>query len=90
MKGLMMYRFEMFREWLAHKIYPEIDLYIKIARRLGAVAENDRVVDILENADSACSSWAVEQIKIKYIPIEDVFKDLPDDASEGQTSSDAS
>lgn len=67
---------ESFREWLSWKIFPEQSFYIEAIKRLAQFDENTRCVEALEEADSACSGWAVETIKIKLVPIHDLFKDL--------------
>lgn len=78
---------EIFREWLAWKIFPELGMYIKVIKRFSAMEENDRVVKLLEEADSACSGWAVETVRIKYKTIDiESLTELLDDASEDQKS----
>ena len=60
---------ETFREWLAWKIYPEHGFYLEALKRMTEIDENDRCVKALEDADSACSGWAVETIKIKLVSL---------------------
>lgn len=64
------------RGWLSWKLYPEQVFYMEAVKRLAELEENERCVKALEEADSACSGWAVETIKIKLTPINDFFKDL--------------
>lgn len=70
---------ETFREKLAWKIFPEQDFYIEAIKRMAELDENIRCVKALEDADSACSGWAVETIKIKLTNITDIVG-LWDDA----------
>lgn len=67
---------ETFREWLAWKIFPEFGIYMEAAKRMGEIDENLRCVDALENADSACSGWAVDTIKVKMTPLAEIMKEL--------------
>lgn len=69
---------ETFREKLAWKIYPEHGFYLEALKRMAEIDENDRCVKALEDADSACSGWAVETIKIKFVSVfwDDVKKDF--------------
>ena len=60
---------EKFREWLAYKIFPELDLYTTAIKRLAEIDENDRCVKALQDADSTCSDWAVDVIKIKFVSV---------------------
>lgn len=60
---------ELFREWLAWKIFPEFGIYIEVARRMGSLEEADRIEKIFDEANSACSDWAVALFKRKYTVI---------------------
>lgn len=64
---------ETFREWLAWKIYPEHGFYLEALKRMTEIDENSRCVKALEDADSACSGWAVETIKIKFVNLDDIM-----------------
>lgn len=64
------------RGWLSWKLYPEQVFYMEAVKRVAELEENERCVKALEDADSACSGWAVETIKIKLTPLNDLFKDL--------------
>lgn len=78
---------EIFREWLAWKIFPELGMYIKVIKRFSAMEENDRIVKLLEEADSVCSGWAVDVVKIKYKTLDlNSITELLGDASEDQKS----
>lgn len=81
--------FEQFREWLAFKIYPEQNIYIELAKRIGEIKENERLVELIEQSSLRNKKAVIELIKIKYISLKDIKESL-DDASEDQTSSDAS
>ena len=81
--------FEQFREWLAFKIYPEQHFYIELAKRIGEIKENERLVELIEQSSLRNKKAVIELIKIKYISLKDIKESL-DDASEDQTSSDAS
>lgn len=70
---------ETFREWLAWKIFPEQDFYIEAIKRMAEYDENVRCVKALEDADSACSGWAVETIKIKLNSLNDLMKRLEEE-----------
>lgn len=73
---------EDFREWLAWKIFPEFGVYMEAAKRMGEIDENFRCVDALENADSACSGWAVDVIKVKLTPLAELMKQLEEEYGE--------
>jgi hypothetical protein len=73
---------ENFREWLAWKIFPEFEIYMEAAKRIGEIDENLRCTDALENADSACSGWAVETIGKRTSPLADIMKRLGDEFGE--------
>ena len=70
---------ENFREWLAWKLFPEFDFYMEAAKRMGQIDENFRCVKALEEADSACSGWAVNVIKVKLTPFAELMKQIEDD-----------
>lgn len=65
---------ENFREWLSWKIFPEQGLYIEAIKRLAQIDENTRVVQVLENSDSACADWAIDLVEIKYSSLNDMLK----------------
>ena len=75
---------EGFREWLAWKIFPEFGMYQIITKRMAEIDENERCKKALEDADSACSGWAVEVIGIKYssVFLEDMYKDFKEQGLE--------
>ena len=64
---------ENFREWLAWKIFPELGFYIEAIKRMAEVDENERCKQALEDADSACSGWAVDVIGIKYTSLDSLM-----------------
>lgn len=82
-------RIEQFREWLAFKIYPEQHFYIELAKRIGEIKENERLVELIEQSSLRNKKAVIDLIKIKYVSLADIKLSL-DDASEDQTSSDAS
>ncbi len=65
---------ENLREWLAWKIFPEFGFYMEAVKRVGEIEENDRCLKALDDADSACSEWAKEAIRIKYHSLEDIME----------------
>lgn len=65
---------ENFREWLAWKIFPEYSFYAEATKRIAEISENERCKKALSDSDSACSDWAIEVIRIKYISVEDIIK----------------
>lgn len=67
---------EGFREWLAWKIFPEQSFYIEAIKRMAEIDENERCKKALDDADSACSAWAINVIEIKYTSLSDLRKDL--------------
>lgn len=67
------------RERLAWKIFPEIDMYLEVVKRVAEIDENLRCVEALKNADSACEGWAVETIRIKFVGLEEVYNNLKDE-----------
>jgi hypothetical protein len=73
---------EDFREWLAWKIFPEQAFYMEAVRRMAEIDENFRCIDALEEADSACSGWAVEVIKVKLTPLAEMMKQLEEEYGE--------
>jgi hypothetical protein len=81
--------FERFREWLAFKIYPEMHIYIKVARVMGELNENDKIVELIEQSKFKNKKAIVDLVGTKYVGL-DSLKQTLDDASEDQTSSDAS
>jgi hypothetical protein len=80
---------ESFREWLAFKIYPEFNLYIKVGRVMGELNENDRIIELIERSNLKNKKAAIDLIKTKYTTLNHVIEKL-DDAFEDQKSSDAS
>lgn len=70
---------EDFREWLAWKIFPEQSFYIEAIKRLAEIDENERCKKALDDADSACSGWAIDVIGIKYSSLEDIMKKFKED-----------
>ncbi len=73
---------ERFREWLAWKIFPEFGLYMEATKRASALEENFRCLDALDEADSACSEWAKETIRIKLHSLEDIMKKFEEEGYE--------
>lgn len=67
------------REWLAWKIFPEFGFYMEAVKRMAEIDENERCLKALNDADSACSDWAIEQIRIKYSSLEDIMKKFKED-----------
>jgi hypothetical protein len=81
-------RIEQFREWLAFKIYPDLRMYIKVSSMIGELNENDRVVELIEQSSLRNKKAVIDLVRHHYKPID--ITDLLNDASENQTSSDAS
>ncbi len=82
-------QFERFREWLAFKIFPEINMYIKLGKTIGAMEENDKIVELIEQSSLRNKKAVIDLVKTKYHTLEEI-KLRRDDASEDQTSLDAS
>lgn len=80
---------EQFREWLAFKIYPDLSIYFKAAAIFGELNENDRIVELIEQSNLKNKKAVISLVKTEYTSLNDVIGRL-DDASESQTSSDAS
>jgi hypothetical protein len=80
---------EQFREWLAFKIYPDLQMYIKVASVMGELNENDRIVELIEQSKLKNKKAVIDLVGTKYTPLNDIIERL-DDASEHQTPSDAS
>ena len=82
---------ENFTAWLAFKLFPELEMYIKVAKRLGEVKENERIVELIEQSNLRNKKAVIDLVEIKYtrLNIESIKQTL-DDASEDQKSSDAS
>jgi hypothetical protein len=76
---------ESFREWLAFKIYPEFGFYVKVAKAMGELNENDRIVELIEQSAFKNKKAIIDLIETKYTPLNDVIERL-DDASEDRTS----
>lgn len=72
----MISTFSKFREWLAYKIFPEIDFYILLTQRVAEINENERCIALLKEKDSACGDWAEEIIKIKLFDFDDIHSKL--------------
>ena len=70
---------EGFREWLAWKVFPELSLYVEAIKRLSQIDENDRVVQILSESDSACSEWAIDLVEIKYGTLQGMIDKFKED-----------
>ena len=81
--------FERCREWLAFKIYPEIHLYVKVGRVMGELNENEKIVELIEQSKFKNKKAIIDLIETKFTSLDDLRWSL-DDASEDQTSSDAS
>jgi hypothetical protein len=77
--------FEQFREWLAFKIYPEFGFYVKVAKAMGELNENDRIVELIEQSAFKNKKAIIDLIETKFTPLNDVIERL-DDASEDRTS----
>ena len=75
---------EDFREWLAWKIFPEFGFYMEAMKRMAEIDENERCKKALEDADSACSGWAVDVIGIKYTSVflQDMYKEFKEQGLE--------
>ena len=80
---------ESFREFLAFKIYPEINLYIKVGKVMGELNENDRIVELIEQSSLRNKKAVIDLVKAKRYTTHEVMQ-LLGDASEDQKSSDAS
>jgi hypothetical protein len=65
-----------FRMWLAEKIFPEIVMHIKVAERLAVIDENLRIVNLIEESDSACAGWAIGLVERKYRSISDLVDSI--------------
>jgi len=68
-------RTEDFRERLAWKIFPEFGIYIEIAKLIGADVNNLKNIELLREADSSCSEWAIDIITPKQYGVSD-FNDM--------------
>jgi len=64
------------RSWLSWKIFPEQFLYMEAVKRIAELEENDRIVKLLHDSDSACSEWAIDTVRVKLSPLEDMLKEL--------------
>jgi hypothetical protein len=82
-------RIEQFREWLAFKIHPEMRIYIQVAKIMGELNENEKIVKTIEQSSLRNKKAVIDLVETKYFPLNDIIERL-DDASEDQTSSDAS
>ncbi len=80
---------ESFREFLAFKIYPELHIYTKAISIMGELNENKRVVDVIEQSSLRNKEAVIGLVKARRYSTEEVTQ-LLSDASEDQTTSDAS
>jgi len=80
---------ERLRERLAFKIYPELQIYFKAISIFGEMNENKRVVELIEQSNFKNKKAVIDLVITKYTDLNDLKQRL-DDASEDQTSSDAS
>ena len=80
---------EEFRAWLSFKIFPEQGMYMKVSRAYGELLENERIVELIEQSTLRNKKAVIDLVETKYVSLDD-FKQSLDDASEDQTSSDAS
>jgi hypothetical protein len=64
-------------------------IYIKVARVMGELNENDKIVELIEQSKFKNKKAIVDLVGTKYVGL-DSLKQTLDDASEDQTSSDAS
>lgn len=79
---------ERFREFLAFKIYPDLSVYFEAVSMLGELNENQRVIELIEQSKFKNKKAIIELVEHQYTALN--LKDLLNDASEDQTSSDAS
>jgi Fe-S-cluster formation regulator IscX/YfhJ len=77
--------FEQIREWLAFKIYPELNFYLKLSGRIGSIQENERLVNIIEQSSLKNKKAVIDLIEIKYTELHNLIEKL-NDASEDRTS----
>jgi hypothetical protein len=80
---------ESFREFIAFKIYPELNLYIQVAKTIGELNENDKIIERIEQSSLRNKKAVIDLVKAKRYTTEEVIRSL-DGAFEGRTSSDAS
>ena len=80
---------ESFREFMAFKIYPELNLYIQVAKTIGELNENDKIIERIEQSSLRNKKAVIDLVKAKRYTTEEVIRSL-DGAFEGRTSSDAS
>jgi hypothetical protein len=64
------------RAWLSWKIFPEQVFYMDVVKRVGELDENNRIVKLFLDSDSACAAWAAEEARIKNVAMELMLKDL--------------
>ena len=76
---------EEFRSWLAFKIFPEQNFYIKVAKAFGELEENKRIVELIEQSTLRNKKAVISLVETKYVKIDDL-KQLRDDASESPKS----
>lgn len=69
---------EPFRQWLAYVIFPEISFYMEAIKRMAKIDENLRCIEALGSAESTCSEWAIETIRIKLASLEDIMSKFDD------------
>jgi hypothetical protein len=60
-------------------------IYIKVAKVMGELNENDKIVELIEQSAFKNKKAVVDLVKTRYTPLNDVIESL-DDASEDQTS----
>jgi hypothetical protein len=80
---------ESFREFLAFKIYPEFNFYVKVANSLGELNENSRIVELIEQSAFKNKNAILDLVAFKFHSLDELKQSL-DDAFEDRTSSDAS
>jgi hypothetical protein len=69
---------EEFRSWLAFKIFPEQNMYVKLASVLGEMRENERVVELIEQSNFRNKKAVIDLVEIKYTKLEDLRQSLDD------------
>ena len=74
-----------FREWLAFKIFPEMDDYIELSGILSRSRENRRVAKVIKDSSLRNKKAVLDLIEDKYFTLNDIIE-KPNDASEDQTS----
>lgn len=77
--------FETVRERIAYWIFPEHDMYLDLARILGKLEENKRVVSEIENSKFKNKKEVIELVKTKYKSLDEIIGQS-NVSSEDQTS----